>query len=100
MDNPIEKGLRVVIIPSISEEEERRMSRRNYRRTVLDKARVFGVSGITYAEFMTKSVTEQFLILRKFIPDNWRPAAINVWYEDAKIDEEAEVSVEETDNTP
>lgn len=86
-----ELGLRVTIIPSISAEEEARLTRRNYRRTVLDKARIFGVSGITNAEFLRKTVTDQFLILKTFIPDGWRPAAIEPWYEDAKIDERKEV---------
>lgn len=88
---PTEVGLRVVIIPSLSPEAEAKMSKRNYRRTVLDKSRVFGVKGITNSEFLGKSVTDQFLILRGFIPDGWRPALIEPWFEAVKVDEERAV---------
>lgn len=84
-----EIGLRVVIIPSISEEEERAMSRRNYKRAVLNKSRVFGVTGITNDQFIRKTMTDQFLILRQFIPDGWRPAAIEPWFSDQKVEETA-----------
>lgn len=56
-------------------EKEKVKSARNRRREskLLSKARTMRIDGMSLDLFGKLSVTNQFLHLRKFIPEGWRP---------------------------
>lgn len=78
-----EKGITVIFAPAMSDADRRGLSKRNYRRLVLNKAKKIGIE-IPYETFMGKSITDQFLFLRQYIPDGHQPLEINPWYVEDK----------------
>ena len=62
-----------LLVPVPREKFASARNRRRREAKLLDQAREITITGTDLATFNTMSETDQFLHLRKFIPDGWRP---------------------------
>lgn len=68
-----EPHFHALIVPAPKESYSSARNRRRREAALLRQAREIRITGMTLADFGKMSVTDQFLHLRRFVPEGWRP---------------------------
>lgn len=69
-------GIRVTYMPTNLSAKDSR----SYRRMLQKHRKTIGIKGMMMSAFEVKSVADQFLFLRQYIPDKHEPTDISPWY--------------------